>query len=87
MLSDYFAAENSLYLTSDFTWNARKRRRMAPIVAAVAAVTVADTSHKVYDGDCPETSNVSLVEHAADQARITNLKVQKLPLIVSAHSH
>ena len=51
---------------------------MAPIVAAVAAATVADTSHEVYDNDCPETANVTLVEHAADQARIANLKVHDI---------
>ena len=49
---------------------------MAPIAAAVAAATVADTAHEVYDEDCPENAPVSLVEHAADQARIANLKVR-----------
>ena len=48
---------------------------MAPIAAAVAAATVADTAHEVYDDDCPESASVSLVEHAADQARVANLKV------------
>ena len=65
-----------MFLPDNFKLDARKRRRMAPIVAAVAAATVADTSHEVYDDDCPETANVTLVEHAADQARIANLKVQ-----------
>ena len=55
--------------------DARKRRKMAPVAAAVAAATVADTAHEVYDQDCPEDALVSLVEHAADQARIANLKV------------
>ena len=75
ILSDSLAAEQSIYIPSDYKLDARKRRRMAPIVAAVAAATVADTSHEVYDNDCPETANVTLVEHAADQARIANLKV------------
>ena len=75
LLSDSLAAEQSIYIPSEYKLDARKRRRMAPIVAAVAAATVADTSHEVYDNDCPETANVTLVEHAADQARIANLKV------------
>ena len=75
LLSDSLAAEQSIYIPSEYKMDARKRRRMAPIVAAVAAATVADTSHEVYDKDCPETANVTLVEHAADQARIANLKV------------
>ena len=50
---------------------------MAPIAAAVAAATVADTAHELYDDDCPENASVSLVEHAADQARIANLKVRR----------
>ena len=54
---------------------------MAPIAAAVAAATVADTAHELYDDDCPENASVSLVEHAADQARIANLKVRRLSLI------
>ena len=75
LLSDSLAAEQSMYIPSEYKLDARKRRRMAPIVAAVAAATVADTAHEVYDNDCPETANVTLVEHAADQARIANLKV------------
>ena len=49
---------------------------MAPIAAAVAAATVADTAHELYDDDCPENASVTLVEHAADQARLANLKVK-----------
>ena len=57
ILSDSLAAEQSIYIPSEYKLDARKRRRMAPIVAAVAAATVADTSHEVYDNDCPETAN------------------------------
>ena len=49
---------------------------MAPIAAAVAAATVAETAHGMYNDGCPEDSSVSLVEHAADQARMANLKVK-----------
>ena len=48
---------------------------MAPIAAAVAAATVAETAQGMYNDGCPEDSSVSLVEHAADQARMANLKV------------
>ena len=49
---------------------------MAPIAAAVAAATVAETAQGMYNDGCPEDSSVSLVEHAADQARMANLKVK-----------
>ena len=71
LLSDSLAAERTLYTPED----ARKRRRMAPIAAAVAAATVAETAQGMYNDGCPEDSSVSLVEHAADQARMANLKV------------
>ena len=48
---------------------------MAPIAAAVAAATVAETAQGMYNDGFPEDSSVSLVEHAADQARMANLKV------------
>ena len=66
------AAERTLYTPED----ARKRRRLAPIAAAVAAATVAETAQGMYNDGCPEDSSVSLVEHAADQARMANLKVK-----------
>ena len=72
LLSDSLAAERTLYTPED----ARKRRRMAPIAAAVAAATVAETAQGMYNDGCPEDSSVSLVEHAADQARMANLKVK-----------
>ena len=49
---------------------------MAPIAAAVAAATVAETNQGMYNDGCPEDSSVSLVDHAADQARMANLKVR-----------
>ena len=72
LLSDSLAAERTLYTPED----ARKRRRLAPIAAAVAAATVAETAQGMYNDGCPEDSSVSLVDHAADQARMANLKVK-----------
>ena len=78
LLSDSLSMEQTSYLSDGGRLDARKRRKMAPIAAAVAAATVADTAHEVYDEDCPENVPVSLVEHAADQARTANLKVRLL---------
>ena len=76
LLSDSLAREQAAYsFEGRGPLDARKRRKMTPVAAAVAAATVADTAHEVYDKDCPENVPVSLVQHAADQARIANLKV------------